>query len=206
VTVALDDLVGRGRRHEAEGGAHVGLDRGVEVREGADRPADLADRDVAERQVEAIAAAAQLVPEDRELPPEGGRLGVDAVAAADADGVLVFERAALQGGQQSADAASNQPAAEALPVPAQTGTVAAPVAAEKEEQKTAEEKKAVENERASRAEASGEDDKGKATIYEGIRAWRQANPEKVRAQGKQALRIDSAKPRSSGVGVGLNLT
>ncbi len=28
----------------------------------------------------------------------------------------------------------------------------------------------------------------------------------VRAQGKQALRIDSAKPRSSGVGVGLNLT
>ncbi len=70
------------------------LDRGVDIGEGADGAGDGAGGDLGAGVDQARAAAVELGIEPRELEAEGGRLGMDAVAAADADRVLVLERAA----------------------------------------------------------------------------------------------------------------
>ena len=79
------------------------LDARIDVGEGADGAGDGAGGDLGARGDEALAAARELGIGLRQLEAEGGRLGVDAVAAADRDGVLVLEGAALQRGQQRVD-------------------------------------------------------------------------------------------------------
>ncbi len=96
VAVARDHL----RRHrldrEAELLGNMGFDVGMQVREGADGPADGADRDLRPRGLQAVAAAGEFGEMAGELHAEGGRLGVDAVAAADGQRVLVLEGAPFQ--------------------------------------------------------------------------------------------------------------
>ena len=52
---------------------------------------------------EPLAAAREFGIGLRQLEAEGGRLGMDAVAAADGDGVLVLEGAALERGEQAVE-------------------------------------------------------------------------------------------------------
>jgi hypothetical protein len=76
------------------------LDLRVEVRERADRAADLADGHARPRARQTLAVAARLVEPEREGEPERGRLGVDAVRAADLRRVLEFKRAPPQDFEQ----------------------------------------------------------------------------------------------------------
>ena len=69
---------------------------GRDVGEGADRAGDRAGRDVVARRDQPLAVAGEFGIGLRELEPEGRRLGVDAVAAADGRRQLVLERAALE--------------------------------------------------------------------------------------------------------------
>ena len=78
----------------------VCLDRRVDVGEGADRARNRAGRDLAARRGEALAVASELGLMPGELQPEGRRLGMDAVAAADRRRVFVLDRAPLQRRQQ----------------------------------------------------------------------------------------------------------
>ena len=57
---------------------------------------------------QALAATAEFGIGLRQFDAEGRRLGMDAMAAADADGVLVLEGAALEGGQQAIDIGDEQ--------------------------------------------------------------------------------------------------
>ena len=76
---------------------------GGDVGEGADRAGDRAGGDVLARGGEAVAVAAELGIGLGELEPEGDRLGVDAVAAADGRRQLVLEGAALEHVEQRVD-------------------------------------------------------------------------------------------------------
>ena len=76
------------------------FDARVDIGEGADRAGDGAGRDLLARRDQARAAARELGIGLRQLDAEGGRLGVDAVAAADGERVLVLEGAPLQRGEQ----------------------------------------------------------------------------------------------------------
>jgi hypothetical protein len=53
MSVPLDDLRGHRRRREAEGAAHIRLDRRRQVAEGADRAGQLADADRLARALDA---------------------------------------------------------------------------------------------------------------------------------------------------------
>ena len=88
VTVAGEHLRG-GHRLEPQRGAHVGLDRGVDVGVGADRARELAHRDRGPGPGEALPVAAHLQGPQRELHPEGGGLGVHPVGAPGHRGVAV---------------------------------------------------------------------------------------------------------------------
>ena len=66
------------------------LDRGVDVGEGADRAGDGAGRDLGARRHQPRAVAGELGVVAGELEAEGRRLGMDAVAAADGQRVLVL--------------------------------------------------------------------------------------------------------------------
>ena len=79
------------------------LDARIDIGEGADGAGEGRDGDLLARRVEPAAGAGELGIGDGELDAEGGRLGMDAVAAADGDRVLVLEGAALQGGEQRVD-------------------------------------------------------------------------------------------------------
>jgi hypothetical protein len=100
VHVALDDLRGDGRGLESEARADPLLHLRVEVRERADRAADLADRDGLPRPLQPQAVAPRLVVPEREGEAEGGRLGVDAVRAPDLRRVAELEGAAPQDFEQ----------------------------------------------------------------------------------------------------------
>ena len=84
------------------------LDLGRDVGEGADRARNGAGRDLVARGDQPLAVAREFGIGLRELQPEGGRLGVDAVAAADGRREFVLERAALQHLQQRVDVRDQQ--------------------------------------------------------------------------------------------------
>ena len=91
VPVALDDLGGDRLRDEPELAADLLLDVGVDVSEGPHRARDLPDPHGLLGPPQALEVSARLgMPEGR-LEPEGGRLGVDAVGAADHQRLLVGE-------------------------------------------------------------------------------------------------------------------
>jgi hypothetical protein len=79
----------------------VFLHPGVDVGEGAHRTRNGAGRHFLPRHHQALARALELGIGLGQLDAEGGGLGMDAVAAADADGVPVLEGAALQRGEEA---------------------------------------------------------------------------------------------------------
>ena len=100
MAVAGNDL-GRHRLDgEAELFRHMGLDPGVDIGEGADGARDGAGGDLGPRRCQPLAVPVKRRVMAGELDPEGGRLGVDGVAAADTESELMLPGAALQGGEQ----------------------------------------------------------------------------------------------------------
>ena len=96
VDVALYDLRRDGGRPEAEPRADSLFDLRVEVRERADRAADLAHSHRLARALQTRAVAPHLVEPEREGEAERGRLGVDAVRAAHLRRGMELERAPFQ--------------------------------------------------------------------------------------------------------------
>ena len=86
----------------------MGLDRRIDAREGAHRPRYGAGRDLAARRLQPLCRAGELGVVAGELEAEARGLGVDPVAAADAERALVLQRAALQRGRHGIDAAGQQ--------------------------------------------------------------------------------------------------
>jgi hypothetical protein len=84
---------------------YIFLDAWVDVGEGADGARDGAGRDLALRLDEADLAALELGECLGQLEPEGGRLGVDAVRAADGRRVFVLQCPASKGGEKFVDVA-----------------------------------------------------------------------------------------------------
>ena len=109
VAVALHHLRGGGLEADPEPRADRLLDRGRQVGERADRAGDLADRGFLERAREAHALPAHLLGEHEQLEAERGGLGVHAVGAADARGVLELARAPHQHAAQALDAVREDP-------------------------------------------------------------------------------------------------
>ena len=93
---------------EAEAFGDEGLHARVHAGEGADRAGDGAGRDLGPRRDEAGAVALELGPVAGELQAEGGRLGVDAVAAADRGRAAVLPRALLQRREQGVEIGEEQ--------------------------------------------------------------------------------------------------
>ena len=91
VPVALEDLRRDGRGQHPEPCADRLLDLRGQVREGAHRARQLAERDVGPRPVEPRELPLQLRVPQRHLQAEGHGLGVDAVGAADHRRVLVAQ-------------------------------------------------------------------------------------------------------------------
>ena len=103
VAVARDNL-GRDRLdREPHLLRHIGFDARIDLRESADRAGDRAGRDLAARRPQALAGAGELGIGVGKLEPEGRRLGVDAVRAADGRRELVLARAALKHGVELFD-------------------------------------------------------------------------------------------------------
>ena len=103
VAIARNDLRRNRLDREAELFGHMRLDPRIDVGEGADRARDRAGGDLLLRRDQALLGALELDVIARELQAEGGRLGVDAMAAADGGRVLVLERAALERRQHPVD-------------------------------------------------------------------------------------------------------
>ncbi len=108
VAVARDDLGRHRLDRQAELGGDVRLDPRIDVCEGADRARDGAGRDLAACFLQPPPAAGEGGVVPGELEAEGGRLGVDAVAAAEAGGVFVLLGAALQRRQQRIEVGEQQ--------------------------------------------------------------------------------------------------
>ena len=103
VPVARDHL-GRDRLDfQAELRRHMSFDPRVDVGEGADGAGDRRGRNLLARRDQPRPAARELGMSVSELEAEGGRLGVDAMRAADGRGQLMLEGAALEGGEQRVD-------------------------------------------------------------------------------------------------------
>ena len=108
VTIARDDL-GRDRlRREPHLRRDMRLHLRRHAREGSDGTGDRAGRDLAARRLQPLPRPGELGIVARELEPEARGLGMDAVAAADAEGPLVLDGAALQSRRHGADAAFEQ--------------------------------------------------------------------------------------------------
>ena len=82
---------------------HVLLDPRIDVGEGAHRPGDGAGRDLGARRHQPGAVAGEGGVVAGQLDAEGRGLGMDGVAAADGERVLVLQRALLQRRQQPVD-------------------------------------------------------------------------------------------------------
>ena len=93
VPVALDDLRGHRRRLQAQPRADALFVLGLQVAKGADGAGELAHAHVFGRRVEAGQVALHLGVPVQQLEAEGGRLGVNAVGAADGGRVLELEGA-----------------------------------------------------------------------------------------------------------------
>ena len=104
VAVAPDHLRGDVLAAEAELGEREILDARIDVAVGADGARELADGDAFERTLDALAAAAQVVPPAEQLEPEGRRLGVHAVRAAHAGRAAVLERTREHGRERAVEA------------------------------------------------------------------------------------------------------
>ena len=103
MAVARDDL-GRDRfGGQAHGLGDMLFNARINVGEGADRARDGAGGDFRARIDQASTAAVEFRIGFRHFQTEGHRLGVDAVRAADGDGVLVLIGATLDGGQKCVD-------------------------------------------------------------------------------------------------------
>ncbi len=92
-----------GAGFEPELAADVGLHRGIEVSEGADRTGDLANPHHLAGPLQPGEIAAELIVPERQLEAEGHRLGVYAVGAADHRRVAVLVGAGGDGRPQLAD-------------------------------------------------------------------------------------------------------
>ena len=90
MAVALDDLGGDVGRLEPEFFTDIRLHLGIEMGVGADGPAEHSVGDAVAGLLQALDGPAELIVHDSELQPEGDRLGMDAVAAADHRGELVL--------------------------------------------------------------------------------------------------------------------
>ncbi len=108
VAVAGDDLGGDGFGCQAEAFGDVFLHARIQVCEGADSAADGGDRNFRSGRDKAGAVAGELGVMTREFQAEGGGFGVDAVAAADGQGVFVLVRSGLQGGQDGVNVGNQQ--------------------------------------------------------------------------------------------------
>ena len=100
VAVALDDLRGHGRGLEAEARADAFFVLRLQVAEGAHSAGELAHAHVLGCGVEARQIALHFGVPVEQLEAEGGRLGVDAVGAADGGRVLELDGAALEHREQ----------------------------------------------------------------------------------------------------------
>ncbi len=81
----------------------MGFDPRIDLGESADRAGDRAGRDLGARRDQALFGAGELGIGDGELEPERGRLGMDAVGAADGRREFVFAGAALERGDERID-------------------------------------------------------------------------------------------------------
>ncbi len=108
VTVAGDHLRGNWLDDQPHGLGHVFLDARIDAGEGADGAGNGAGGDLEAGHGQAFLGPLELGVEAGQLEAEGGRLGVDAVAAADGRRGLVLERPALQGGQHQVDVFQQQ--------------------------------------------------------------------------------------------------
>ncbi len=97
MAVARQDLGGEVLALQSEPLHHPRLDRGWNRGVGADRAGELADRRAGRRRGEAGEVAVGLECKAGEAQAEGGRLGVDAVGAADAERLALLERPFDQG-------------------------------------------------------------------------------------------------------------
>ena len=97
MAVARHDLGGHVLTAEPEPLHHPRLDRRRNRGVGADRAGELAEGELLEGVAEPRQVAVGLEGEAGQLQPEGRRLGVDAVGAADAEGVAIVEGAPHQG-------------------------------------------------------------------------------------------------------------
>jgi hypothetical protein len=103
MAVARDDL-GRDRLdRQAELRRDMRFDARIDIGEGADRARNRAGGDVGTRRDEPRAVAREFGIGLGELQPEGHRLGMDAVTAADRRRHLVFARAAFEHDEQRID-------------------------------------------------------------------------------------------------------
>ncbi len=113
MAIARHDLRGDGLCGQAEPVEHTALvvrsERGV----GADRAGDRARGGLCKRPLEALGVAMRLEREAGELEAERGRLGVDAVGAADADGVGELAGALGERGRERAGAGDDHVAGAA---------------------------------------------------------------------------------------------
>jgi hypothetical protein len=98
--VALDNLGGNRRRLQAEPFADCGFNRRGQVGAGANGTGQLAHGHPLARGHQTFECPVKFIVHERQLEAKGRRLGVDAVAAADAGRELVFARLFGDGGAQ----------------------------------------------------------------------------------------------------------
>jgi hypothetical protein len=108
VPVPLNDLRRHRRGREAERPAGVGLDGRRQMREGADRSGQLADRDPLACSTEAGDVTRQLRVPQRQLQSERHRLGVHAVRPSDHRCAAVFLGPGANGVHQSVDSPQHE--------------------------------------------------------------------------------------------------
>ena len=104
VPVARNDLCGDRLDGETHLCGDMGLDRGIDIGEGADGAGNRAGRYLLARGDQPAPGPGEFGIMAGELDAEGGRLGVDAMAAPDGQRHLVLKRALLQRRQRAIDA------------------------------------------------------------------------------------------------------
>ena len=103
MAVAWDDLARNRLDAQAQLIGDVRLDRRIDIGEGADGARNRAGPDFRAGGLQAFAAARELCVMSSQLQSESGRLGVDGMAATDADRVFVLHRTLFEGGHQGVE-------------------------------------------------------------------------------------------------------